>query len=412
MSLFVSFDNQTLLACQLFLAASFCVAFLGMRQTHPDLKGIGSIAFSFLLGIPSIVLLLSQGFVAPLLSVVFANLLIVVSLMLFSQGVLDLIGSERSLLPFWIFSALSISLVFYFTLLHDSILPRLIVISFNVALIRGFLALEIFRVSANRRVLRLFAYSKFAFALVSLAWGLLALFRGVSPDVMQHHHVQTFTLATTILASSVTGLFTLSICHEQALTRIRAESEFDLLSGTLNRRGIEQKLEIELKRIERSDQPLAIALIDIDYFKTINDTAGHAAGDKAIRDLVTAISERLRAYDLLGRFGGDEFLLVLPQTSSAGANVVAERIGDALRALPSGNSGPSLTVSIGVTEAVVGDYSTSLLARADKALYQAKHAGRNCTRTVLHNPQPATTPESQLRIDALHPSSEQKLLQS
>ena len=76
------------------------------------------------------------------------------------------------------------------------------------------------------------------------------------------------------------------------------------------------------------------------------------------------------------------------------------------------HSGPSLTVSIGVTQAVVGDYSTSLLARADKALYQAKHAGKNCARTVLHNPHPHTTPESQPLIDALLPSTETNLIQS
>ena len=412
MSSFGSFDNQTLLACQLFLAAAFCVSFLGLRHTHPELKGIASIGYGFLLGIPGIALILSQGFVDPLLSVVFANLLIVVSLMLFSHGILDLIGSKRSLLPFWISSALSICLLFYFSHVHDSIVPRLIVISLNVALIRGFVAFEIFRASANRAVFRVFAYTKVAFALISLAWGLLAFFRGVSPYLMQHEHVQTFTLVTTILASSITGLFTLSICHEQALTRVRAESEFDPLSGTLNRRGIEQKLEIEIKRIERSDQPLSIALIDVDNFKTINDTAGHAAGDKAIRDVVTAITERLRAYDLLGRFGGDEFLLVLPQTSAVGANVVAERIGDAVRAFSPGDSGSSLTVSIGITQAVVGDYSTSLLARADKALYQAKHAGRNCARTVLHNPYPPTTTESQPLIDALLPSTEANLIES
>ena len=401
MSWFSTFDNQTLLACQLFLAAAFSIAFFAIRQSHPDLKGIGSIAYGFLFGIPGVMLILAQGSVTPLISVVFANLLICFTILCFSHGILTLLGSKRSQVPFWISSAASIALLFYFTEIHNSIVPRLIVISFNIAFIRVLMGVEVLRLSNARPVLRLFGYSKFFLAAVTLAWGLFALFHGVPADVLEHHHVQTFTLVSTILASCVTGLFTLFICHEQALTRIRTESQLDTLSGVFNRRGIELKLDIELKRLERGSQPLSIALIDIDHFKTINDTHGHAAGDNAIRNVVSAVAAKLRAYDILGRFGGDEFLLILPQTSHFGAQVVADRIGEAVRKFSPTPSAPSLTVSIGLTEAVPGDYSTSLLARADKALYQAKHAGRNCARTVLFDdnfttatgtPQPAEAP--------------------
>jgi diguanylate cyclase (GGDEF)-like protein len=412
MSLFLAFDNQTLLACQLLMAAAFFITFAAIRHIYSDLKGVGSIAAGFLLGIPGLFLLFSQGAINPLLSVVVANLLTFASFVLFCRGILTLVDSKRSLLPLWISSAISLLFIYYFCRIHDSIVIRLVVISFNLSLIRILISVEISRHAAGRTVFRLFAGSMFFFALVSASWGLIALFHGVPRDLMQSAHVQTFTLLVTIFSSCLTGLFSLSLCHEQVLTRVRAESEFDALSGTLNRRGIEQKLEIELKRLERTDHPLSIALIDIDYFKTINDTAGHAAGDKAIRDVVNTISAKLRAYDILGRFGGDEFLLVLPQTSSVGANVVAERISDAVRAFSSARTGPSLTVSIGLSQAILGDYSTSLLARADKALYQAKHAGRNCTRTILHDSNPMTTGAPQPLIDILLPPAKPNLLQS
>jgi diguanylate cyclase (GGDEF)-like protein len=412
MSWLSTFDNQTLLACQLFLAAAFSIAFLGIRQSHPDQKGIGSIAYGFLLGIPGIVLILAQGSVTPLISVVFANLLLCGTMLFFSHGILALIGSKRLLLPFWISSAASIAFLFYFSEIHDAIVPRLIVISFNIAFIHSLMGVEILRHSTARPILRLFGYSKFFFASVTLSWGLFALIHGVPSDVLQLHHVQTFTLVFTILASCVTGLFTLFICHEQALNRIRAESQLDPLTGVLNRRGIELKLDIELKRLERATQPLSIAIIDIDHFKTINDTAGHAAGDNAIRDVVSAIAARLRAYDLLGRFGGDEFLLILPQTSHFGAQVVAERIGEAVRKFSATPSAPSLTVSIGLTEAVHGDYSTSLLARADKALYKAKNAGRNCARTVLFDDNITTVTGTPQPAEAPIPSTAANLIQS
>ncbi len=274
------------------------------------------------------------------------------------------------------------------------------------------MALELFRLAKGQNVVRRFASCMAFFAFVSLGWGLFALIHGAPHHLIESNHVQTFTLAVTIFSTCITGLFSLSICHDQALSLVRAESQLDPLSGTLNRRGIECKLDIELKRIERGGRPLSIALIDIDYFKTINDTEGHAAGDSALRDVATAISAKLRAYDIFGRFGGDEFLLVLPQTSSTGAAIVADRIGEAVRTFSSVRNGPALTISIGISEATPGDYSTSLLARADKALYQAKNAGRNCTRTVLHNTQSATDSASGQLISSLLLPNKPNLIES
>ncbi len=410
MTLFPSFDNRTLLTCQLLLAAAFSIAFVAIHRLHPNMRGVRSIACGFLLGIPGLILLLSRGFLNSVFSVVLANSFIFLSLVLFCRGILSLIGSSRKIFPIWFSSLVSIALIVYYSQIQDDIVPRLIIISFNVALIRGLLALELFRLADGRSIIRLFAYCITFFAILSFGWGVIALFHGAPSDLMQRDHVQTFTLLLTIFSSCLTGLFTLTICHNYVLALVREESQLDPLSGALNRRGIEHKLDIELKRLGRGGRPLCIALIDIDYFKTINDTEGHAAGDNALRDVATAISARLRAYDLFGRFGGDEFLLVLPQTSSTGALVVAQRIADAVRSLPSVRGGPNLTISIGLSEAVTGDYSTPLLARADKALYEAKHAGRNCIRTVLHDPEADSG--GQPLIDMLLSPSEPTLLKS
>jgi diguanylate cyclase (GGDEF)-like protein len=412
MSLFPSFDNRTLLLCELLLAVAFAIAFFAIRRAHSELQGVGSIAYGFLLGIPGLTLLLSQGIISPFAAVIAANSLIFISFILFCSGVLALLGSNRTLVLFWLSSLLALCFIAYFSQIHDVIVPRLIAISFNLAFMRSLMALELFRLAKGRNMVRHFASFMTLFAILSLGWGVIALIHGAPRDLMQSEHVQTFTLLVTIFSSCVTGLFSLSICHDQVLSLVRAESQLDPISGTLNRRGIEHKLDIELKRLERGGRPLSIALIDIDYFKTINDTEGHAAGDSALRDVATAISAKLRAYDIFGRFGGDEFLLVLPETSSAGAIVVAERIGDAVRAFSSIRNGPALTISIGVSEAIPGDYSTSLLARADKALYQAKNAGRNCTRTVLYNTGNPTESPSQHLINALLPSTQPDLIES
>lgn len=147
MSIFPSFDNRTLLSCELLLALAFAIAFVAIRRAHPILRGAGPIAQGFLLGIPGLVLLLSQGAISPLASVIAANALIFISLILFCSGVLALLGSKRSLVPFWLSSLLSVCAIAYFSEVQNAIVPRLIVISFNVAFVRSLIALELFRLA-------------------------------------------------------------------------------------------------------------------------------------------------------------------------------------------------------------------------------------------------------------------------
>ena len=206
---------------------------------------------------------------------------------------------------------------------------------------------------------------------------------GAPPNPAQREFLQTVSVLLSVSFAFLIGLsFLLMLCSD-LLTVVKDESERDLLCGVFNRRGIEQKLDAELTRTLRG-QKLSIALIDIDHFKTINDYAGHAAGDSALRNVVSAISGRLRPHDLLGRFGGDEFLLIFPHTSCSDALTVSSRIEQSVRELSIPRAGLPITISIGLTEAASGETAGPLLARADKALYNAKDAGRNCCRVLLH----------------------------
>ena len=172
---------------------------------------------------------------------------------------------------------------------------------------------------------------------------------GVPPNPAQRAFLQTISILLSVSFAFLIGLsFLLMLCSE-LLTLVKDESERDLLCGVLNRRGIEQKLDVALKRTGRG-QNLSIALIDIDHFKAINDYAGHAAGDTALRDVVAAISRRLHPHDLLGRFGGDEFLLILPHTSSPEALAICSRIEQSVRELSIPGGGLPLTISIGLTQ--------------------------------------------------------------
>jgi diguanylate cyclase (GGDEF)-like protein len=174
------------------------------------------------------------------------------------------------------------------------------------------------------------------------------------------------------------------LCGE-LVALVQVQTQLDPLSGCLNRRGIEQGLMAELKHVARTGQPLSIALIDVDAFKAINDTRGHAAGDEVLRGVAATASARLRTRDHFGRYGGDEFLLVLPQTSGENALNVAGRIHWAIKEFfADGDS--HVTLSIGLTEALPGESIGPVMERADKALYEAKRAGRNCTRLTHYEP--------------------------
>jgi diguanylate cyclase (GGDEF)-like protein len=154
----------------------------------------------------------------------------------------------------------------------------------------------------------------------------------------------------------------------------------DELTGLQNRRYIMEQLESEYQRAVRTGTSLALVLIDIDHFKKVNDTYGHAAGDLVLKAVARDIRDNLRAYDLLGRIGGEEFLIASPGSTLDEAAACAERIREKIRGGEIANKAHSIsvTVSAGVTSLSGQDEKAdALLARADEALYRAKQAGRD-----------------------------------
>jgi len=175
--------------------------------------------------------------------------------------------------------------------------------------------------------------------------------------------------------------------ERQALARanehLRQLAHTDTLTGTMNRYRIEHQVQMALANAQRYDQPLSLLLFDIDHFKQVNDSLGHEAGDQVLKRLVTCVEGGLREGDQLGRWGGEEFLVLVPNTRSADAMVLAERLRRAVEATDF-ELGRAITVSIGVAEWRSDDSLKSLLERADRAMYKAKYLGRN--RVCLASP--------------------------
>jgi len=150
----------------------------------------------------------------------------------------------------------------------------------------------------------------------------------------------------------------------------------DEKTGIYNHRFFSNIFDMELEKASRGMQNLSLVVIDIDYFKKFNDTYGHLVGDKVLLELAKTLSKKLRKYDILSRFGGEEFFVLLPATTLSLAIKVAERLR---KSLPENKALKKygVTISLGVTEYKKGDTMKRMISRADKALYLSKKNGRN-----------------------------------
>jgi len=385
------FDNRTLLVCQCLLAAIFVCILFCIRRAYPTLRGTRSLTYAFLLGIPATLLLALRGNIPFLLSVVVANLMVYTCLLLVYCSLLEFFEDDRYFTFAFYFTGVIASLHIYFSLVHDRIVTRIIIVAVATSVFRLLMTWTIL-VHAHRLTHRLlFAATTFIFALVSISRIVLTFRHGAPQDYLQQNAVQTYILLLGFLYIASEGVFFLTLIYFHFTAMVDARARVDSLTGTLNRRGIEDRLVEELARSARAGTTVSILLIDLDHFKQINDTLGHPAGDDAIRHVSSSISSTLRTFDLLGRFGGDEFLLILPEVPATIAHSVAERLRNSLATLPS-----LPTLSIGIAQSDPGESIPSLLARADQALYQAKAAGRNCSRFQPSGAAPLTPSQSTL----------------
>jgi len=159
------------------------------------------------------------------------------------------------------------------------------------------------------------------------------------------------------------------------------------LTGLANRRALQPRLAAELSRHDRSGQALAVLLVDVDHLKRVNDHHGHAAGDEVLRSMAAVLAASCRRSDLVVRFGGEGFLLLLPETGEGGAEQAADKLRTAVAARPWPPVG-QVTVSIGYSVTVIGEPASAdrLIAQAEAALYRAKANGRNCVESGVRLP--------------------------
>jgi len=195
-------------------------------------------------------------------------------------------------------------------------------------------------------------------------------------------------------------IVTLERALRKANLDLSNQATTDSLTGALNRMALLQRLDECLARARRERSSLAVLMIDIDHFKNINDAYGHAEGDHVLIELARRLRQSCRSYDVLGRYGGEEFVAVLPNCGAAEGHIVAEHMRKAIADVPfvTPEGELNVTISVGVASTSAHPEITPLLKAADDALYLAKRSGRNCTAvdgmcppTVAKYQQPTVT---------------------
>jgi diguanylate cyclase (GGDEF)-like protein len=206
-------------------------------------------------------------------------------------------------------------------------------------------------------------------------------------------------LASGVMILCFAGVGARVLIIQHRLARAQAALEFDsahdALTGLWNHAAILEFLDNEIERQKRTGEPLGVMMVDVDHFKVVNDTRGHLAGDAVLRELAKRLAASVRGYNFVGRYGGEEFLIVSQNCDGTGILSSAERLRQAVAESPMGTAGDAIkvTVSVGVVSTAsdeIGQDRLTILRAADRALYSAKSAGRNCVRGV----DPAVEPKT------------------
>ena len=276
--------------------------------------------------------------------------------------------------------ALAVAISFHWGLVQPDLTRRLIAISVVLAAVLGLSASIIYR--HGRGAVRHVAGLAFAGSAALMAYRAVILVFDPSQvtNVFQLTHVQLLTYAVGSVLPVIGTIGFLLLCTERSQHELERAARVDYLTGSYNRRAIEELATQSIASARRHGMPLSVLVLDIDHFKRINDELGHAIGDLALVESVARIRTTLRAEDVLGRLGGEEFIVLMPGADGASAVQAGERIRLSFSAQPLRMDGHhrTVTLSIGVATLAPMDREFSqLLQRGDRAMYAAKNAGRD-----------------------------------
>ncbi|MGF6817176.1 diguanylate cyclase (GGDEF)-like protein [Paraburkholderia atlantica] len=324
-----------------------------------------------------------QGHASPWLTLVAANVLFALALLLLFEGCLRFLGRRPRPWPAYVGLLFVLAGMIYWTFVAPNFNARVALVSAYHATVYAALGLLMLTGRPANRP----RYSFYFLATAALLLCLGHTTRGVmygfhlleQASLMQVSMPNIVFLALGILAPPFLSIGVVMLAHDRLAERLERLANVDDLTGALSRRAFIEIGGALLNASLRTGSPVAIAIVDIDSFKAVNDTHGHAAGDQVLAHFAAFVARELRIGDVFGRLGGEEFGVLCPATSAAEAVVLLERLRARLAAIVPDERprGLRYTFSVGVDQQRRGESLAQLMARADRALYAAKAAGRD-----------------------------------
>ena len=337
-------------------------------------------------------LILLRGKIPDALSVVVANVLLALGGAAYYAGCARFLG-RRPQWPILLAGVTAVGVaVIYWRYAVDSIPMR----GFSTTLFSGAFCTALVWMLLRHSPAGRSTYPYRVTAIIAFVFGVCQLIRGVYFLTLHAaSNPSMFATAGSVLllvvAAAIMPILSMSamlMVHDALLADARDAANRDFLTGALSRQGFEALARRHVGRVLRHARPLALLILDLDHFKRINDTLGHAAGDAVLRAFVQMAQAQLRPTDVLGRIGGEEFALLLPDTDSGNAMHLADRLRKAAAAhvVMAGAQSCRYSLSGGVAVWQPGESFDRLSARADRALYDAKHQGRDriCAADVVN----------------------------
>ena len=364
------------------IAALLCVAMLLMLRyfMRSGIAGINEWALANLLACGAFILYAFGRELPPLLAYEAANATYAAATAFMLVGVRRFFARP----PHKVLLAATVLVVSlgtaFFHYVRDSFDGRTIVVSLFQAVVAVAIALTVLRAIRVKRRSRYPYHFTMAMALVVAVGHLLRIVvhlgqSGDMTSLLQPSPWNLFFVSAGTMALPALTLGGVMMVHDVMLAKAEHAANRDFLTGAWSRRAFVTVAEVELKRAQRSERNVSLLLFDVDHFKSINDRLGHAAGDRVLVDAVARAYGVIRNVDYLGRVGGEEFAVLLPETGIEDALLVAERLRAGLQARA--DDGFEFTVSIGVAMARTEESLADMMRRADAALYRAKRGGRN-----------------------------------
>jgi len=376
------FDLKTLLLVLIIShGLSTAIIYLNWR-TSPDVPGVQQWVAGRILVTIGLGVLLSRVGVPLAVSVLVGNGL------LFWGFYTVWLGSRRFLgappfnpLPYYCGIALFLAAFAFFTLVEDSFQTRTVLSSAYAALYSAFYVALLLRYNRrNLLTVKVFLLVMGGHGVVHAALAVGAPFLTAPGTLLGGSRTFQVYLFEALILSVASGCLYIAMTAEYLQNNLRQQADFDPLTRTVNRRAFRALAERAVERRKRRPDAMALMMLDLDHFKSVNDTYGHVMGDEVLCQIAAAISRSVRDGDVVCRYGGEEFVVLCPGAARSDADGIAQRILEDVEGLcfPYANGAFALTVSIGLA-AFPGDGCDldALIAAADEALYRAKANGRN-----------------------------------